>query len=904
MSFLYLDRGNLRDVLFQLGFTIFAAWLAWPIYGDSYLAIVIGVAVILGIFGARLLVSRSAGWLSRSLFGVFGVALVGPFISAPEIFTSGSAFTRNWIDSISSIVFGWKQLITIDPPVGTYHGLMTPAFVVFFVSNLLGGFAIFGTPKLRWLAIVPFFAMIVFAFAFGQASIADKTNIFGFIINIPSSWVSGLIILMASVKFLTPRAGKRPKFEFTSVRNVKAFSRQTIQVGGSWVLVFAALVVVSLVLGLTSASNREVLRSAPPVEFPSDQLSPLSLYRQNFTDTKKLNQEVLRYSSTDSNLDRIRVAVMTHFDGQVFKVENDQGQALQFQLLPAALSSTTDGTKTASTKFDLTSRNSAWLPMVENVSKVEFGGDQAQAFSDHFYFNRATNSGAILGNNAPSGPVTYTVKSYLRGGAVNAATIKASPNTVCADASSALSAVPQSVCDWINLQETDVSNAAGFENLVKTLRARGFLSHSLDQPKGDQTWTALLPGYRWVTSRAGHSTGRIDQMFKDLISLQESSKSGTPNSKLVATAGDDEQFATAAALLAQAAGYDARVVLGFKTQGSSANDGVADCQENACYGKNLTAWVEISSGGSSWLPIDVTPQFRIQPKSPPKVTGLKQHESNPGQDNASVLPPAQQDPTNGQAPPPCAGGWFVCDFHWDTFWTLVGAIALTALAVVIVIGPPFVIILGKRRRRRNRLDLEKNTLAMRITGAWDEYVDNLIDLGERGLRRLPANETRPELLLKAAKANEALAQSQSAQAVVRFADFAAFAPEEPNPDYEREVWNFVDTEFAKSTAELSRYRKLRVQLSLRSIIYRASAPEANTVNVRRFGSEGSTLSAFVTVAKLGVVEGLDWLKPRVKKFVDEKAPVLNKVSAKVAPNLKQLISKSKAKNDSGETPND
>ncbi|MCX8530564.1 MAG: hypothetical protein ORN27_10955 [Rhodoluna sp.] len=900
MSFLGFERGNLRGLLFQLGFTLFAAWLVWPIYGDSYLAIVLAVAVFLGITGARLLVSRSAGWLTRALFGVFGVALVGPLVSSPGIFTSGSAFVSNWIDSVTSIIFGWKQLITIDPPVGTYHGLMTPTFLVFFVANLLAGLAVFGNPKRQWLAILPFFSMVVFAFAFGQASIDDKTNIFGFVLDIPSSWVSAVIILMASVKYLTPRPGKRPKFDFGAIRNVKALGRQAVQFGGSWALVLAALVAVSLVLGLSSASNREVLRSAPPVEFTGDELSPLSLYRQNFTDTKKLNQEVLRYSTSDANLERIRLAVMTHFNGQVFSVENDQSQLLQFQLLPAALSSS-DGAKTVATKFELTNRNSAWLPLVDRVSKVDFGGAKAQSFSDHFYFNRPTNSGAILGKDAPTGAVSYTVNSFVATDSVDKTTIKSSPNTVCADASGGQSTVPQSVCDWLNLQSADVSNADGFEKLVQTLRARGFLSHSLDLPKGDQTWTSLLPGYRWVTSRAGHSTGRIDQMFKDLISLQEASKPGTPNTKLVATAGDDEQFATAAALLAQAAGYDSRVVLGFKTARSTPNDAVATCQDNACFGKNLTAWVEISSGGSSWLPIDVTPQFRIQPKSPPKVTGLKQHEASPGQDNASVLPPAQVDPTNSKDCTKDCGD----QFDWvGLILNILGYVLLVALVLGVIFGPPLAIILGKRRRRRNRLDPEKTTLAMRITGAWDEYVDNLIDLGERGLRRLPANETRPELLVKAAKANEALAQSQYAQAMVRFTDFAAFAPEEPNPDYEREVWNFVDTEFAKSTAELSRYRKLRVQLSLRSIIYRASAPEANTVNVRRYGSDGSTFSAFVTVAKLGVSEGLDWLKPRVKKFVDEKAPFLNKVSAKVAPSLQKLVSKRKAKTEGSEIDND
>ncbi len=904
MSVLGFERGNLRGFAFQLGFTFFAAWLTWPIYGDTYFAIVVGVAALLGIAGARLLVSRSAGWLTRSLFGVFGVALVGPLVSAPGIFTSGAAFMRNWVDAIYSIVFGWKQLITIDPPVGTYHGLMTPAFVVFFAANLLAGLAVFGNEKRRWLAIVPFFAMVVFAFAFGQSSIDDKTNLFGFVIDVPSSWLSGLVILMASVKYLTPRQGKRPKFDFGAIRNVRALSRQALQFGGSWALVLAALVVVSLVLGLSSASNREVLRSAPPAQFTGEELSPLSLYRQNFTDNTKLNQELLTFKTSDANLERIRLAVMTHYNGQVFSVENDQAQPLEFQLLPAALSSPTVGAKSATTTFTLKNRNSVWLPLVDNVSKVDFGGAEAQAFSDHFYFNRPTNSGAILGPGAPTGAATYTVKSFVSPVVVDPATVTAAPNTVCSDAANAGSVVPKSVCDWIALQDADVSNATGFEKLVQTLRARGFLSHSLDLPKGDQTWVNLLPGYRWITSRAGHSAGRIDQLFKDLISLQEASKPGTPNSKLVATAGDDEQFATAAALLAQAAGYDSRIVMGFKTQAAGPNEGVAPCQEGTCYSRNLTAWVEISSGGSSWIPIDSTPQFKIQPKSPPKVTGLKQHESNPGQDNATVLPPAQQDPTQGKLGEDCKGGWFVCDFHWDVFWAVVEIIILSALGVLVVFGPPAAIILGKRRRRRNRLDPEKTTLAMRITGAWDEYVDNLIDLGERGLRRLPANETRPELLLKAAKVNAALAQSQYAQAMVRFTDFAAFAPEEPNPDYEREVWTFVDSEFEKSTAELSRYRKLRVLLSLRSIIYRASAPEANTVNVRRYGSDGSTFNAFVTVAKLGIVEGFEWLQPRVKKLVDEKAPFLNKVSAKVAPSLRKLAPKRKAKIDASETKND
>ena len=874
----------MRGLFYQLGFTLFAAWLTWPIYGDSYLAIVLVVATGLGILGARALVARSVSWLGRVLFGVVVVVLVGPLVSAPGIWASTSTILRNWSEAVTSIVFGWKQLVTIDPPIGTYHGLMTPAFVVFFVSSLLAGLAISGNQKRQWFAIVPFFAMILFAFAFGQENIDDKTTILGVTFDVPSTFVSGLIILIASIKFLTPTPGKKPKFDFGALRNVRALTRQTIQFGGSWALVLSSLLVVAIVLGLNSASTREVLRSSPPPKFTGEELSPLSLYRQNFTNPQKLNGEVLTYSSNDATLERIRVAVLTSFNGQVFSVENENGEPIAFRLLPSALTSEAGSGEATETKITLQSRTSAWLPLVDKVSKVEFDGAQAQDFGDNFYFNRPTNSGALLGDEVPAGSVSYTVESVGSGDSVDPASITSSANTVCTQAGNGEGPIPQSVCDWIDLQDVDLSTAVGFEKLIQTLRARGYLSHALDEPQGTNTWAQQLDGYNFVSSKAGHAKGRIDKMFQDLIALQESSKEGVGNAKLVATAGDDEQFASAAALLARAAGYESRVVVGFRTPAAVQIPGVAACADGTCLGSNLTAWVEISSAGSAWLPIDVTPQFKNPIKTTPIVVGLNQNESEPGKDDATVQPPSQVEPTDDQE---CKEN---CDgqFDWGgLILSILTSVAIGTLIATVILGPPLAVILGKRRRRRNRQTAA--TLAERITGAWDEYVDNLVDLGERGLRRLPANETRPELLAKAAVANGELLNSAYASAMVRFTDFAAFAPEEPNPDYEREVWTFVDTEFAGASAKLSRYRKFRVLLSLRSIIYRASAPEANTVNLRRIGAEGSTFSAFLVVAKQGVAEAYEWVKPRVTKFVETRAPFLKKlVPTRLKPKSKKI----------------
>ena len=897
MSFFSFDRGSLRGLAYQIGFTLFSAWLAWPIYGDVYLAVVIGAAVAFGILGAKFLVSKAASWLTSALYALVVAVFVGPLISAPGIYSSGAAFFRNWLDSVTSIVFGWKQLITIDPPIGTYHGLMTPAFIIFFGANLLAALAIFGKTKRQWLAILPFFAMVFFAFAFGQENIDDKTILLGVVFDVPSTFVSGFVILMASIKFLTPTVGKKPRFDFASLRNLRALTRQTLQLGGSWVLVLSALLVVAIVLGLNSASTREVLRSSPPPKFTGQELSPLSLYRQNFTDPQKLESKILSFSSTDEGLERIRVAVLTNFNGQIFSVENDNGVPLAFRLLPSALTSESGGQSSAETEIRLENRSSAWLPLVNNVSKVEFEGADSQAFGDNFYFNRPTNSGALLGAGLPSGPISYKVDSISAGDGVDPSTITPTANTVCSDAANGEGEVPQSVCDWIDLQDVDLSNATGFEKLVKTLRARGYLSHSLDEPKTSDSWVKKIDGYAFVSSKAGHAKGRIDQMFDDLISLQQASKEGVGNSKLVATAGDDEQFATAAALLARAAGYESRVVVGFRTSVAPVTPGVPACAADECLGGNLTAWVESSSAGSDWLPIDVTPQFKDPIKTTPIVVGLNQNESKPGQDNATVLPPSQVEPTDNQEPG--SGD----NFDWaGLVLAILGYVAVGTLTAAVIFGPPAAIILGKRRRRRNRQNA--GTLAERITGAWDEYVDNLVDLGERGLRRLPANETRPELLVKAGIANAELLSSEYAKAMVRFTDFAAFAPEEPNPDYERQVWTFVDSEFAKSTAELSRYKRLRIRLSLRSIIYRASAPEANTVNFRRIGVEGSTFSAFLVVAKQGAVEGFEWAKPRVAKFVDKRLPFLNKLTAKVAPKVTGLTKKLSRKGESVEKTDD
>src|SRR5690606_7355893 len=116
---------------------------------------------------------------------------------------------------------------------------------------------------------------------------------------------------------------------------------------------------------------------------------------------------------------------------------------------------------------------------------------------------------------------------------------------------------------WVEQQEVGRSGA-DLIDLVERLRDRGYLSHALRA--GDQAadWIAELQAradYEFTASRAGHSTSRIEELFAALVEQQRRAGDDAPEPMLIAGIGDDEQFATAAALLARSLGFESRVVV-------------------------------------------------------------------------------------------------------------------------------------------------------------------------------------------------------------------------------------------------------------------------------------------------------------------------------------------------------
>ena len=84
----------------------------------------------------------------------------------------------------------------------------------------------------------------------------------------------------------------------------------------------------------------------------------------------------------------------------------------------------------------------------------------------------------------------------------------------------------------------------------------------------------------------GHSYGRIAAMLEEPDRI----------------VGFEEQYAAAAAVMAQVAELPVRVVVGYRVPAASWRNGRAEVTAG-----DIAAWVELDAGEHGWIPVDVTP---------------------------------------------------------------------------------------------------------------------------------------------------------------------------------------------------------------------------------------------------------------------------------------------------------
>ncbi len=366
-------------------------------------------------------------------------------------------------------------------------------------------------------------------------------------------------------------------------------------------VVVAVVAAVAVVPWAARDADRRVLRSAAgPERQIAEAVSPLSEYRAMFSDAR--DEDVLfRVDSTGTAPERIRVATLDVYDGEVYRSSGSRQGA--FVRVPSSLPAGAGREVEADVRIvDL---GGIWMPTAGGLVSATFEGDRRNVLADRFYYSADAEAGVQIADGGLIPGDAYEIS------AVEPTDVD--PATFTASGVDGGVAGGENLRRWVDEHATGDSGA-DLVALIRLLRDRGYLSHGLAPAAGAPApkWTTDLTGYRLQPSASGHSLARIETMFQRLLEREDDPRAQSTGN-YVAAVGDDEQFAVAAALIAEELGYPARVVVG--TRLTSSDPGVATCEAGECRARDLSAWTEVRDIDGRWAAIDATPQWELSPAS-------------------------------------------------------------------------------------------------------------------------------------------------------------------------------------------------------------------------------------------------------------------------------------------------
>ncbi|GAA3774713.1 transglutaminase-like domain-containing protein [Microbacterium kribbense] len=763
-----------------------AALAAWPIYADARMLLLASLAVagaLVVSVAATLL--KWAGWLTAlAAVGVFLVLGVG--VAVPPSGERG--VVGSVVGALTGVITGFKDLVTVELPVGGYRNLLVPALAVFLIGTLVT-LRVGWRPE-RWGALAAAAALLMptFGLLFGRTVTSAPVAIGPVTVPAPRELACGVLALVLSVFWLSWRAASARRAALrraAGTSGVRLGHRSGADLRRAGLA--AGMVVISVAVGalivpsVAEGRTRDVLRSAAgPAQAISRAVSPLTAYRANF-ESDAFRTPLFTVTAVAGPLpERVRLATLTSYDGAHYRVAASGDSS--FVRVPSRLRAAPGAASTV--RVRIAGLRGIWLPTVGSLQQLTYSGS-ASARADSFYYDAAAQAGVQTDGLRAGEQYDLT------------ATTASLPDlqSLRAPGTDPQVAIPESVKTWMQQQDAGTGGAA-LATLVERLRARGYLSHALSVPADGAAWVqALGPGYVFQPIASGHSLARIDTMFRKLLT-----SAGDPSRSLVAAVGDDEQFSVAVALMAQELGFPARVVVGARLVAGADVRDVPACAAGVCTGGNITAWTEVRSADGRWVPVDVTPQHaegadiavahRRDPENATDVRPQHAREVDPPD-------PTRQEAADAAAHPDDAGGLPV-------LWAALRAVGIGAAGLLILVGPFAAIVAAKAvRRRRRRRDA---TPAARMIGGWDEYVDTAVDHGLAG----PGIQTRSELA--------AAHDSPAAATLAAGADRAVFSDSVPDAAQSERFWRIVDAERRRLSESTSVWRRMLAAVSLRSFV--------------------------------------------------------------------------------------
>jgi hypothetical protein len=595
-------------------------------------------------------------------------------------------------------------------------------------------------------ALLPTGVLLALAIAFGMSQPAVPI-------------IQGAVFALVAVAWVAYRRA------LTARRLAVEAGSTSSQAPGRRIVAGAALLAVAIGAGAgvsaaaAPSGPRYVIRDAiiPPIDL-RDYVSPLQSFRAYVRDSK---DEVLFTVDGLPEGARVRLATLDAYDGVVYNVGRDgAGRSASFLRMSDRIAPTVTGEEAEMT-VEIGALRGVWLPDVGYMTGLEYSGERAESLGRATFYNRSTGVGVVVpGLQAGD---RYTIEAVVP---------PVPTRAQLADASAAPLSLPtqDGVPEGAATEASKITGSAqtAFEQadaLATTLSTTGFFSHGLE---GE------------AISRAGHGSERIQSLLATERKV-----------------GDDEQYAVTMALLAGQLGLPARVVMGFYPAEDEAS------RTFEATGDDLHAWVEIAFDEYGWVAFDPTPP---EDQVPTDEQTTPQTELQP---QTLQPPPPAQDPVN--LPPDVPEDEGPEDDKDDGLGALLAILGYIAagLGVLAALAAPFVAILAMKlaRRRRRRSSGEPAT---RMSGAWDELVDNAQDLG-----------TAPDAGGTRREGAEVVAQAFTAPAAVAVAeraDAGVFGPGEPAPDEVESLWREVDELIGGMRGSVGFWRRLRSRVSLRSLM--------------------------------------------------------------------------------------
>lgn len=730
----------------------------WPIYESERLVLLIAVSLLVG--SAIAILGALYRWSSAvtMLAAVAAYLLLGVPLAVPDQALYGLLPTPGGVvELLAATGVGWKQLVTITLPVGSFEALLVPALFLMLFGTVIGLSVALRAPYGEVAVVVPVL-IFVLSGVFG----AERSE---WPLPLALALLVGILVWLIWARWNRRRASIRVLINQPAADGGRAIESRDTRLG--FRAVFGAsltmLVAVCIALGAVwlypVGAQREVLRTTIEKPFdPRDHASPLSGLRAYHQDDRAGQPMFTVEGLPEGAL--IRVATLDTYDGVVYSVGSDQVSSLSgsFVRVPTSFDQSLVEGERVSFQVTVDQYEGIWMPTVGKLERVTFGGPDATDLRESFFYNDNTGT-AVTVDGLEAGD-TYRVQAVLpaRVAGPQVATLEPGNAEVPEPAR-----LPEELALALSGYVGDAqSPGRQLQAMLAGLRSDGYISHGIDEDE--------------PPSRSGHAADRITELLTEQRMI-----------------GDAEQYAVTAALMAGQLGFPARVVFGFAPE-DPAPDGTTTIE-----GQDVSAWVEVNTSRFGWVALDPNPEPREipeeEPEDPTQVarpqSPVQPPPAEPDFDEEQLQPDSsQEDP---ELPNPLLG----------ILLAIAQVLGFTLLGAAILLSPFLAIVVAKWRRRSLRR--RARSPITRVSGGWQEFEDAVLDHGYSP----PPLPTRSEVARTVGGTRSLVLAS--------VADRAVFSPDSTANDEADKVWRAVDELRDALGQGRTRWQRLKALVSVRSL---------------------------------------------------------------------------------------